>query len=250
MATVFPSHAQVIRAGAKAGVQWDWVHFENREFADTVRTVSSPGFNVGAVVSFKVKDRYFLHTEYLFCQRKKTIEGKLDPTLRDKVTYNSIEVPALFTMHFKGHAGAEKNFKWYLGIGPNVNYLLSANGVVQGSDLLDYDLVLNYKVSFKSRENRDHPEIIHYNNANRFLFGLNVGTGILLEPGKHKVMLDFRYTFDQSRIGKGKADFLIPTDYDDDLRARFKSLKFSVIYLLESNTSKQIRNKGKSTIKR
>lgn len=245
------TNGQVIRAGVKAGVQMNWVSHDNAGFTDTVSVKATPGFNVGAVVSFKVKDRYFLHTEYLFSQRGKTVQGRLDPTLKDHVTYNYIEIPALFTMHFKGSVGGGRDFKWYIGAGPDVSYLLSAHGTVEGSDLADYNIVLDYKVDFHKRENRDYPEVIHYDKANRFLFGLNIGTGLLLEPGgNHKVMLDFRYTVDQSRIGKGRADFLIPTDYRDDLRARFKGVKFSIIYLLESNSSKQIRNKGKSTIKR
>jgi opacity protein-like surface antigen len=240
--------SQVIQAGMKAGAQMNWVKIDDPGARDSIMTSPTPGYSVGAVVSFKVRDRYFLYTEYLYTRKGKNITGKVDPHLKDRVTYNYFEIPVLFTMHFKANLGNSKEFKWYVGAGPEVSYLVSGKGVVEGGDLYDNDMVLDYKISFHPRENRDHPDEIHYNNANRFQFGLNVGGGILLEPGgKHKVMIDLRYAFDQSRIGRSKADFLVPTDYNDELRARFRSVKFSVIYLLESNTSKEVRNKGKST---
>lgn len=245
-----PSISQVIQAGFKVGAHANWVKIDDPGARDSLSTGVNAGFSLGPAVSFKVRDRYFLYTEYLYTHKGKTITSKVDPHLKDKMTYNYLEVPVLFAMHFKGNLGENKKFKWYIGAGPDVSYMLGGKGVVEGGDLLDNEMILNYKISFDSREDRDRPDEIHYDKANRVQFGLNVGSGILLEPGggKHKVMIDVRYSFDQSRLGKGKADYLVPTDYDDDLRARYRALKFSVIYMFESNTSKQERNKGKSTL--
>lgn len=246
-------YSQVIRTGFKAGVQMYWTSIDDKGTKDTVSSSPAPGFAVGAVVSFKVRERYYLHTEYLYSQRHKVLTGKIDPNLKDRVTYHYFNIPALFTMHFKGKFAGEREFQWYVGAGPDVNYLISGSGVVKGGDLIDNGFdKWNYKIRFSERLDRDKPTDVHYHDVgNRLLFGLNVGTGIMLEPGgAHKMMIDLRYSFDHTRLGSGKADYLVPTDYNDDLRMRMKGIKISVIYLFESNLSKEERNKGKSTIRR
>lgn len=243
--------AQIVQAGFKGGVQMNWVALDDASFGDSVRVSPTPGFDLGGAVSFKVRDRYFLHTEYVYSQKGKILKGKIDPLLRDDVTYHYFEIPALFTMHFKGRLGENREFKWYMGIGPNVSYWIGGKGVVESSDLKENFVdKLNYSIVFGPRKDTQHPEVIYYDRANRFQFGLNVGAGLMIEPGeRNKVMIDFRYGFDQTRLGKGLADYQIPADYDDNLRVRYRSLKVSVIYLTEFNLDKKSRNKGKSTLK-
>lgn len=243
--------AQIVQAGFKAGVQVNWVALDDASFGDSVRVSPTPGFDLGGAVSFKVRDRYFLHTEYVYSQKGKILKGKIDPLLHDKVTYHYFEIPALFTMHFKGRLGENREFKWYMGIGPNVSYWIGGKGVIESSDLKENFIdKLDYSITFGPRKDTQHPEVIYYDRANRFQFGLNVGAGLMIEPGeRNKVMIDFRYGFDQTRLGKGLADYQIPADYDDNLRVRYRSLKVSVIYLTEFNLDKKSRNKGKSTLK-
>lgn len=241
--------AQIIHAGFKAGAQVNWVRIDDASFKDTVKTSPYPGFNVGGVVSFKVRDRYFLHTEYVYSQKGKIFQGKIDPLLHDKVTYHYFEIPVLFAMHFKSKVGKSREFKWYMGIGPNVSYWISGNGQLRSSDLKENFLdQIDYKVVFGERMDTQHPREIYYPNANRVQFGLNIGAGLMFEPGeRNKIMVDFRYGFDQTRLGKGLADYQIPADYDDNLRVRNWGFKASIIYLTEFNLDKKSRNKGKST---
>jgi opacity protein-like surface antigen len=243
--------AQIIHAGFKAGASLNWVRFDNPSFGDTVKTSPFPGFDVGGVVSFKVRDRYFLHTEYVYSQKGKILQGKIDPLLHDKVTYHYFEIPVLFTMHFESKVGKSREFKWYLGAGPNVSYWISGNGQLRSSDLEENFIdQIDYKVVFGERLDTQHPRDIYYPNANRLQFGLNIGAGLMFEPGvRNKVMVDFRYGFDQTRLGKGLADYQIPADYDDNLRVRNWGFKASIIYLTEFNLDKKSRNKGKSTKK-
>jgi opacity protein-like surface antigen len=245
------SSAQIIRAGFKAGVQVNWIAIDDKSFRDTVSVSPSPGFDIGGAVSFKVRDRYFLHTEYVYSQKGKILNGKRDPFLHDEMTYHYFEIPALFTMHFKGRLGENREFKWYMGLGPHVSYWIGGKGVIESSDLKEnFVEELKYSIAFGPRSDTQHPEVIYYDRANRFQFGLNVGAGIMFEPGENnKVMLDFRYGFDQTRLGRGLADYQIPADYDDNLRVRNRNFKVSIIYLTEFNLDKKSRNKGKSTLK-
>ncbi|HEY9044929.1 MAG TPA: porin family protein [Ohtaekwangia sp.] len=250
--TLQKSEAQIVRAGVKLGGQLDWVRMDDKHFRDTASLRPGAGFNAGLVLAFKVKNRYFLHTEYIYSTKSKTVSGKIDPYLKDKVTYSYFEVPILFCMYFKGQWNDSRNFKWYAGAGPNIAYLLGGHGTIKSSELLENNISsLDYKIKFGTREDRDHNDQIYYTNLNRLQFGINLGAGILLEPSpKQKIMVDLRYTFDQTLFGKQNADYIIPHDYNDNLRFRNRSLRLSVMYLLEYNISKKERNKGKSTRKK
>ena len=40
---------------------------------------SVPGFRVGGVIQFKIMDRCFLNTEYIYSQKGKTLQVRLTP---------------------------------------------------------------------------------------------------------------------------------------------------------------------------
>jgi len=246
------AEAQIVRAGVKLGGQLNQVRMDDKHFKDTASFRPGAGYSAGLVLAFKVKNRYFLHTEYIYSTKSKTVSGKIDPYLKDKVTYKYFEIPILFTMHFKGQLGKNREFKWYGGVGPNIAYLLGGQGVIKSDELLDNHIPsLHYKIKFSHREDRDHNDQIHYTNLNRLQFGINLGAGLLLEPApKQKIMIDLRYTFDQTLFGKQNADYLIPHNYNDNLRFRNRTARLSIMYLLEYNISKKERNKGKSTRKK
>jgi hypothetical protein len=244
--------AQIVRAGLKIGGQLSWTTIEDASFKDTVRSKPTQGISAGLVFSFKVKNRYFLHTEYLYTTKTKLYTGKVDPRLKDRVSYNYFEVPIMFSMHFRGKVGKDQNFKWYGGVGPNIAYLLGGRGKIQSTQLLENDIrEHSYKLKFEERRPNQDIDHVYYSTVNRLQFGINIGAGILFEPiGRHKFMLDLRYTFDQTLFANGMASMEIPQDYEDNLRTRNKSLRLSVMYLIESNINKKQRNKGKSNKRR
>ncbi len=243
--------AQVVRLGVKAGPRMSWMKIDDPKQKEIVTVKPVINYTIGGVASFKVKDRYFLHTELNYTTKGKISIGKVDPLLDDRVTYHYLEIPALFSMQFKGSTKNEKQFKWYLGIGPNISYWLGGSGVIKASDLYENNIdQLRYSLSFGVRPTADYADEMYVEDAKRFQFGLNAGGGILLEPGgNRKIMVDLRYELGHSQLG-GKGDFLIPTDYDDNLKARNMGFTLSVMYLFEFNTSSKVRNRGKSTIKR
>lgn len=246
------STAQIIRAGIKAGPQVSWVTLDDPKFKAIGEIHPLAGFHAGLVLAFKVKDRYFLTTEYLYSQKGKNVTGKIDPNLNDKVVYRHIEIPVLFSMHFKGRISNSRQFKWYINAGPNTSYWLGGKGVIEAGDLIENGIPeLKYKIAFGTRPDHNNPDILYIKDANRLQFGMNVGAGILLEPGgNQKVMIDFRYEIGHTQLGNaGSSQFLIPSDYQDNLKGRNKSFRLSVVYLFEFSSDKKQLNKGKSTIK-
>jgi len=242
--------AQIIWAGFKAGAQFNLPKIDDIHFRDSAKMNPAPGFNIGGVIFFKVKERYFLQTEYVFSMKSKIITGKVDPDLTDKTTYSYVELPVLFTRQARGRI-AGGDFKWYFGAGPNIAYLLGGKGVIESGELKENGISsLPYTIKFGSRPDRDHTDRIYYPNANRFQFGINLGAGLIIEPApKRKIIVDFRYTFDQTVFAKNSSDYLIPHDYNDNLKFRNRTLRISLMYLMEYNISKKERNKGKSNKK-
>ena len=82
-----------ILVGPTGGVNFSWTSFENRDSKDTFKLRPMPGFFAGVNVSFKVRNRFFLHTSVLYSQKGKDVRGKLDPYYHNKARANFIEVP-------------------------------------------------------------------------------------------------------------------------------------------------------------
>jgi opacity protein-like surface antigen len=248
--------AQVIEAGFKGGGVVSWVRYDDTDFRKTVKVRPKPGYSFGPVLSFKVKDRYFLHTEYLFTTKGRTNIGKIDKVLKDKVTYYFLEVPVLYNVFFKGRLQfrGNKQFKYYAGAGPIFSYWLGARGSVFSSEHRENNLpVQKYKVVFGTRgEDFQKDSEVYIKSPSKMQLGFAIGGGILTEPtAKQRVMIDFRFEYGHSWIAKSEyEDFHFPVTYDPSVKARNMSLRLSAIFLLELNTNKKVRNKGKSNITR
>lgn len=250
IASIELTSAQIIRVGVKAGPQFSWAAVDDPKYKAVASVHPVVGFHAGLVFAFKVKDRYFLNTEYIYSQKGKRAKGKVDPNLDDKVVYHHLDIPVMFSMHFKGNFTKTRQFKWYINAGPNTSYWLGGKGTIESGDLIENGMSeLKYKIAFGTRPDRNNADILYIKDAKRLQFGLNFGGGILLEPGKQKIMIDFRYEAGHTRLGNAESSqFLIPSDYQDNLKQRNKGLRLSLIYLFEFSSDRKVRNKGKSTI--
>lgn len=248
-----PLSAQVMQYGIKGGAQLSWMRSDDKAFRELVKIKPRPGYNVGFVASFKVKDRFFLHSEYLYSTKGKVNRGRIDKVLEDRVTYNFIEVPLLYNIHFKGSLGSARQFKWYAGAGPLFSYWLGGKGWINSDEFAENNFPpFDYKIRFGERgEDIGETNAIYMHDVKRLQVGVNFGGGILLEPANSgKVMVDLRFELGHSWMGTPtSADYVLPVTYDDNLKARNMGLRFSVMYLFERNLDKKVRNKGKSNLK-
>ena len=243
-------HSQILHFGVKAGPQVSWMVSDDAGFKDQVKINPRPGYNAGFVLSFKVKDRYFLHTEYIYSIKGKVNRGRIDKVLEDRITYNYIEVPMLYNIHFRGKVGSARLFKWYAGAGPLFSYWLGGKGWINSDEFEENNFPpFEYKISFGERgEDIGETNIIYMKDVKRFQLGFNIGGGIMLEPANGgKIMVDLRFDVGHTWLGtSASADYVLPVTYDDNLKARNMALRLSVMYLFEKNLDKKVRNKGKS----
>jgi hypothetical protein len=251
----FQSSGQIL-VGPVVGGQANFYSYDDKGYKDLYRVGPSYSYHVGASVALKIQKTIFLQTSFLYNERKKVMEGKVDPLFRNELKNRFIDVPILFTKEIKMKFGADKYFKWYLGVGPNISYWLGGKGVFKNSELNENEInPPNYDLPFEVTFGKAAEDVqrgdLNVAIPNRYQFGLNFSAGIILEPENvGKFMVATRFQLGHSFMSeKSKGDFGMPNEvkYEDDLRFQNHSLNLSLYYFIDLKTSE--RKKGKSTIK-
>jgi hypothetical protein len=241
--------AQIL-IGPTAGAQVSWVGYDDKDYKDTVKVEPHVGYNVGFNLSFRVRKRFFLHTSFVYSTKGRTVKGKIDPQLKDKVRYSFLEVPIMYTYEIKTHVGTNKEFKWYFGAGPNISYWLGGKGTLDNTSISEaHALTRKYKVVFDKDPSQVTEGEMNAIDPNRIQLGLNLSAGFVFEPmGNQKIMLTLRYEMGSSWLGKNKGVFPDVPDYQQQLRSRNIGFRISVAYLIDLKNAE--RKKGKSTLKK
>jgi Outer membrane protein beta-barrel domain len=241
--------------GPIVSTQLSWVTLDDSDLYTSYSIKPQIGFQIGGGLSFRVQKRFFLNASLLYSFKRKEVNGIRDPLLVNKVTYNSIDMPILYTAEFSGKIGRSKTFKWFLGIGPTVSYWLGGSGTIQSTDATDSgiatpDSPLEYKIVFGPYDPNLGINQMDIENANRIQLGLNFATGLVLEPhGFNKIMLTARFEMGHSFFSDNSSGkFPAIADYADVLRSRSMAVIFSGAYFIDLKTSQ--RKKGKSTNKK
>jgi hypothetical protein len=241
-----------VYVGPVAGGQLSWTKFDNADLYDSYDIKPILGYHAGANISLKVRNRFFLHTSFLFSTKGRRLEGKQDPLLTNRVRYNYIDVPMIYAVDFRGRLGNGKEFKFYFGIGPNVSYWLGGKGKLYNSDLeenadfasrdLAYDIVYGKKLpELASNE-------MNVAAPNRIQLGLNVASGLVFEPRPdQRILLMLRYELTHSFLSGESNGIFSATYYEDVLQSRNKGIRLSASYLIDLKIEN--RKRGKSTIK-
>lgn len=240
-----------ILVGPVIGLNYSWTSFGDRDQRDEYSVKPVLGYHIGGHIAFKVRKRFFLHTSIVYSTKGKIIDGKLDPLLRNKVTYNYIDVPILYTVDFKAKIGKGPTFKYFLGIGPNVSYWLGGKGTIFNSDLNERGLPeQDYKIVFKKDVNTLGNDRMNVATPNRFQLGLALTAGFDFEPtGLNRIMLNVRYELGHSYLSRTSDGVfpVTPGTYQDPLQVRNQGFRISVAYLIDLKVEQ--RKKGKSTVK-
>jgi hypothetical protein len=251
--SAIPAFPQILSAGLKGGFNFSWTRSDDSDFRKAYHVHPVPGFNAGAVFSFQLKKRYYLHTELLYSTKGRVVTGDL--ALRDEVTYRYIDIPVIYQIHFKGKLGSKstRQYNWFAGIGPNFSYWLGGKGTVTHFEITDHDVPeIPYALRFGTRPPEEEGEsgLVYITDARRVQVGVNIDAGVWVEPmPNRKIMVDLRFELGHSWLADAQsADYVFPQTYSRNLQSRNLGLRLSVIYLVQSNLDKKVRNKGKSDV--
>lgn len=212
-------------------------------------------------VGFRVRKRFFLHFALQYSTKGRILELK-DPegtnnpynvqNLRDKVRYNYIDLPIVYTVDFKGKIGANKEFKYNLGIGPVLSYWLGGKGTIENNDTYEFSTgIVPYKVVFHKDPTQGTDNEMIIQNPNRLQLGLNVTGSIIFEPtpGKH-LMLTVRYEMGGTFLSTKSNGQINPTIFQEPLTSHNRGFRVSLAYLLDLKTDQRKKGKSTSTIRR
>jgi hypothetical protein len=239
-----------ILVGPVAGGQYSWISFDDKENKDYYKVKPVPGFHAGATLSFLVRKRFFLHTSFLYSAKGKIIEGKEDKQLKNRITYRYIDVPILYTVDFKARLGHLKEFKYYVGLGPNISYWMGGKGKITYTNFNDNLITEHpYTIAFNKSPEHTPEDQMTIEDANRIQLGLCLTAGAVFEPVAYqKFMVNLRYELGHSFFSATTNGMFKDTYYQDELRSRNQGIRLSIAYLVDLRTEQ--RKKGKSTIKR
>lgn len=236
--------------GPTAGGQVSWITYDDKDFKDLYKTAPVPGYHAGVTVSFRVQDRFFLTSSFLYSTKGKELKGKVDPLLYNKVTYRYIDIPMAYTAEFKSKVGRSREYKWYFGMGPNISYWLGGTGVLRNTDLTEQSIAeLNYRINFGALPEEAVDEEMGVEDPNRIQLGLNITAGLVFQPiGLQKFLITARYELGHSNLSRtSQGVFSNKTLYGDVLQAENNGVRISLAYLVDLKVDQ--RKKGKSTLK-
>jgi Outer membrane protein beta-barrel domain len=242
-----PAFSQLL-VGPEVGVNYSWTSFQEKDLKEVYRMSPAVGFHVGGHLAFKVRKRFFLHTSLLYSTKGRTLNGKLDGLLKNSARYNYIDMPINYTVDFRGKIGKSKEFKYFLGIGPNISYWLGGRGKLYNTDLEENNLgELSYKIKFDKSDDVDQAsDEMRVERPNRLQLGLNLIAGMVFEPWyKQRFMFSVRYELGHTYLAKSDGTFT-DTYFYDPLKSRNQGFRISLAYLVDLKTEE--RKKGKSTI--
>lgn len=240
------SSAQIL-VGPEVGVNYSWTTFSDKDLNQSYSRSPVLGYHVGGHLAFLVRKRFFLHASLLYATKGRLIEGKDDKLLKNSATYNFIDMPVSYTVDFRGKIGDNKEFKYFLGIGPDISYWLGGKGTFYNIDYAESGTPeIKYKIVFKKSTFGEKE--MNVEQPNRLQLGLNFIAGLVLEPApRQRIMLSARYELGHSYLAKSGGIFQ-NAYYQDPLRSRNQGFRISVAYLYDLKT--EDRKKGKSTIDR
>jgi hypothetical protein len=241
--------AQIL-VGPVAGSNYSWVSFGDKDLKDEYKIKGKYGYHFGAHCAFRVRKRFFLHSSLIYSTKGRTMEGKIAPLEYD-MTYRYIELPLVYTAYFKGHLGGKKEFKYSLGIGPNISYWLGGKGTIESTDTHEFangDVVVPVKIVFsRAPQSAEQHEVV-IEKPTRLQLGLNFTAGFLFEPAPDReLVLTVRYELGHSYLSKesdGAFDTSLTT-FQEPLKVRNQGFRVSLAYLIDLKV--EGRKRGKST---
>jgi hypothetical protein len=239
--------------GPTFGGQISWINVDEKGDKDFYDIKPKWGYHAGFGLSFRVRKRFFLTSSFLYSTKGKSVEGtsnaKADNLLKHNVTYKYIDIPIIYSVDFRAKVGPNTEFKYFVGLGPNISYWLGGKGTLYNTIYSENQIPeLEFKIAFNKDENEAEENEMTIKDPNRVQLGLNLAAGIVLEPVPfQKFMFVIRYELGHSYLSNEGDGHFPNTTYKDNLRTRVQGVRASLFYMIDIRTEE--RKKGKSTIK-
>ncbi|MEP6736413.1 MAG: outer membrane beta-barrel protein [Chryseolinea sp.] len=175
------AHGQIL-VGPVAGGNYSFTSFGDKDLRSLYKVRGVYGYHVGGHLAFQVRKRFFLHASLVYSTKGRDLTDD-EHGVKSRSQYNFIEMPVAYTVDFKIKTGTSREFKYFLGIGPNISYWLGGKGRLKDANLLEDNISeLHYKISLKENSGSQNEHTMNVSAPNRTQFGLNFVAGLAFEP--------------------------------------------------------------------
>lgn len=182
--------------GVRGGLNVTTPHFDDADAQMAFGSLPTIGWTVGAVAQFKLSNRYAFQSEIGYTRKSSRYTYDSDGS-ENRIDLDLLDISLLLRRRFNFEWGKNIRSDLFVGVGPNINYWLSASGSITNySGTTSYNIVLD-GVPDGNFNN------IYLNGVNQWMFGVDLGVGINapITP-KQKVYVEFRATLGQTNLGR------------------------------------------------
>lgn len=239
------SYSQIL-VGPVAGANYSWVSHAKINQSGDYKSSGVFGYHAGVQGTFKVRNRFFLHSSILYSTKGKNVSIK-EEDYRVTATYQYIDIPLVYAIDFMGSTKGGKQFKYFVGVGPNISYWLGGKGKFSNAETIEtiHYPTINYSIVFKKNLDDIGSNEMNVETPNRLQLGLVFETGIQFEPQpRQRIKLSLRYELGHSNLSKESDGQFRGVFGVDELQVNNQGLRFSVAYLYDTKIAD--RKKGKS----
>ena len=232
--------AQKFSFGPLVGVHAYKVAFHHDDEQNNFESKIKQGYRGGAYIEFPLENDFSWAAEGYYARKGRKVAYYGESIVND-AAYNFFEISVLLRKKYSLSIAEGIPGKLFFNVGPNINYWINGKGK------LDSNVDLDYEVKFKESDGNIMVNAI--TDANRWLFGLEIGAG--LETRVYDTQFfqfEFRFTYGQTYLGDKDSSEIPILAFQDSLRSNYRVLCFIVRYGLDVD----LRNakKGKSTLKK
>ncbi len=201
-----PARAQ-FRLGALGGVSVSRFVYEDEGFRDSYSSRFKTGYHAGVMLNYKVSPLYSLHTELSFLKKGINVRNRTEfGEMQNKAEYYYISVPALLRFSKHKYISAQ-HVEFYVNIGPEVNYWLGGQGVLEaaGTDGFFQGETLAYKVAFSEQQRAGNYMMVA--DPSRIQMAVAAGGGVIFDIGRFQnFAFDLRGSFGLGKSFHGKQE--------------------------------------------
>lgn len=232
--------AQQFTLGLTGGVHTYKVSFHHAEEDTLFVPKAQLGYKFGGFIEFPLANNFSWAVEGYYSFKGRKVSNPAG-TITNTAQYNFYEISVLLRKGYPLSVNENLRGAVFFNVGPNINYWAKGKGT------LDSNVDLDYTVKFQDRADDITTNAI--SDANRWLFGLEIGAGI--EARIYEVQfvnIELRYTYGHTYLGERNSSYIPVLGFDDSLRSNYRVLTLLIRYGIDLDLKNA--RKGKSTYKK
>jgi hypothetical protein len=200
------------------------------------------GFHGSGIIIFPLKKDYSCVIEGGFSQRGRKVRFA-NGTIENNSSHQFFDASMLLRRAFKFQLADNIPADWFVNIGPHISYWIGGKGTIGPVDSDGSP----YKIQFADTLDLSDFETMYLIDANRWLFGIDIGVGMDAPLGRgKKINAELRFTWGHTFFGQRTTANYSWVDFtDNNLRANERILTIAVAYIFDVDLKE--RKKGRST---